>query len=143
MDGLYFAGAYKLQTPGFFIFAQDGLDTLEFSLDAHRGISFPANIQQAFWENDIRTKVSLDPVDEELGAICRIRWIWSNDASTELYEIGLLREGPAADDDGNPLANRKVALLYAFSTSNDGDPSSGPDPQAKLISFMQISSGYL
>ena len=94
MDYSYFVGDYTLQTPGFYVSAGDNLDSLQFSLSPQGTATFPANLQKELDSDNIQTQVSLDLVNQELGSICRIRWIWSNDASTELYEIGLMRQGP-------------------------------------------------
>eukprot|EP00977_Amphora_coffeiformis_P009048 scaffold2050_cov167-Amphora_coffeaeformis.AAC.2 len=91
--------------------------------------------------------------DSDLGPMCRIRWTWINDASPELYELGFLRQGPRYEDtvDSQQESSqqlrkeRAVALVYAFSTSNDGEPWSGPDREAALVSFRPpwLFSQYL
>lgn len=135
-DCSYFVGDYTLYSPGFFIFADNNLNHLQFSLSTQCVTTFPSNLQQSLNDYHIETRVSLENINEELGPILRIRWTWKNDASTELYEIGFIREGPGLDDHDKPKSNRQLALIYAFKTTNDGDPWSGPDQLATLLSFV-------
>ncbi|CAB9505774.1 expressed unknown protein [Seminavis robusta] len=154
----YFAGDYMISTPGFFLVQEPthsgSKSLLRFALDKDGEITFTdptfrsAMVDYAmeftvlFHGNihpqaDTSSNINTMP----LGPLCRIRWTWMNDAGPELYELGLLPEGPGYHY--HPIATRRrlkadrqVALVFAFLTTNDGDPWSGPDLQASLVSFF-------
>ena len=155
----YFAGDYTVKAPRLFFLGEVmPRGNLQFSLDASGQISFPSGLRQTLEkDNDVQPHVLYEMIhphdvtsagtSNELGPLVRIRFTWVNDGSPELYELALLRDGAGYENAGVTSTTsttetqrvfsspRSVTLVYAFATSNDGDPSSSRDDQAALVSF--------
>ena len=146
----YYTGDYEIKTPALFFVNQ--ATNLQFSIDAHGSLSFSSSsMRNALEEYEVQTQVLYElihPNDNnarvpgsslELGPMLRIRLTWIKDGSPELYEFSLLRNGGGYEYDTESerrlKSDRSVVLLYAFVTSNDGDPFSAPDREASLVSF--------